>query len=850
MSKRPRDIGRKYLSGSKKRAIAKAKKAKEEKEKGAMDKFIRSVNVESDNNEGNGSQEMTCREASGKPNLSSISSNDQQITTLCQNSPVETNMGDNDTLESSEEDSNPALHNSFAIKDDPATWPDRINQNVRDYLVNKGPPKIIVDNFPQNEKGLHFSKFHCKRKLKNGEVIERPWLIYSESSDKVYCYYCKLFDNSDTALATSGFNNWSNIHTRLEEHEKSKKHLHSTLNCYELHQRLSTGLTVDKENEKLIRQETKRWNQVFERLVASVQFLAERNLAFRGSEEEIGNSHNGNFLGVIELLGKFDPVMQDHIQKVINKDIHNHYLGKNIQNEIIETMGQAVLQEIVARIKSAKYFAVILDCTPDISHQEQMSMVLRYVADGSHSDVPAGVYEHFIKFIVVESSTGEHLFNTLIQELEMLGLDVENIRGQGYDNGANMKGHKSGVQARLLERNSRAFFTPCVCHNFNLVLGDTAKTCPDAMTFFGTLQRIYTIFASLTKRWTVFKKHVKGLSVKPLSETRWECRMDSVKAVRYQATGVCDALEELAECTDDAQGKSEAESLVSQMRSYKFLVALVFWHSLLFQVNFVSKELQSDTMDIVTGLTSCERLCDWLKTYRETGFEDALINANELATELEVEPVFPHKHSRTKKRMFTYESFHEPISDPKTEFRVNFFNEVVDKALQSLQPRFMQLKEHHNLFGFLYTFLNMTKDDIRKCSADLEIALTDISKQSKDIDGYMLSEEMEIIKSVLPTQQQKPRELLQYLACNERSTAFPNLFTALRILLTIPVTVASGERSFSKLKLIKTYLRSVIHQERLNNLARLSIESPVSRDINFDKILKNFAEKKARKVCF
>ena len=144
----------------------------------------------------------------------------------------------------------------------------------------------------------------------------------------------------------------------------------------------------------------------------------------------------------------------------------------------------------------------------------------------------------------------------------------------------------------------------------------------------------------------------------------------------------------------------------------------------------------------------------------------------------------------------------------------------------------------------------MTKDDIRKCSADLEIALTDISKQSKDIDGYILSEEMEIIKSVLPTQQQKPRELLQYLACKERSTAFPNLFTALRILLTIPVTVASGERSFSKLKLIKTYLRSAFHQERLNNLARLSIESPVSRDINFDKILKNFAEKKARKVCF
>ena len=80
--------------------------------------------------------------------------------------------------------------------------------------------------------------------------------------------------------------------------------------------------------------------------------------------------------------------------------------------------------------------------------------------------------------------------------------------------------------------------------------------------------------------------------------------------------------------------------------------------------------------------------------------------------------------------------------------------------------------------------------------------------------------------------------------------ALLNLFIALRILLTIPVTVASGERSFSKLKLIKTYLRSTMHQQRLNNLALLSIESPICRDINFETVLKNFAEKKARKVRF
>ncbi|XP_065642774.1 uncharacterized protein LOC136074389 [Hydra vulgaris] len=665
-----------------KRTLAKVKKTEAEKEKGALDKYL-----------------------SKSVDLFETEKSDKQV----ESDDIETNISKEITSEASksrEENSNPALCDILKIKDDPATWPNKINQNVRDYLVNKGPPKITVENFPQNEKGLHFSKFHCKRKFKNGEVIERPWLIYSESFDKVYCYYCKLFDtNSDSALATSGFDSWSNIHTRLEDHEKSKKNI-----C----------------------NETKRWNQVFERLVASVQFLAERNLAFRGSEEQIGNPHNGNFLGVIELLGKFDPVMQDHIQKIINKDIHDHYLGKTIQDEIIDTIGLAVLQEIIARIKSAKYFAVILDCTPDISHQEQMSMVLRYVADGTHSDVPAGIYEHFIKFIIVESSTGENLFNTLVKEIEMLGLDVENIRGQGYDNGANMKGHNSGVQARLLERNSRAFYTPCVCHNYNLVLGDMAKTCSDAMTFFGTLQRIYTLFASSTKRWTVFKKHVKCLSVKPLSETRWECRMESVKAVRFQAAEVCDALEELAKSTNDAQGKSEAESII----------------------NFTSKELQSNIIDIAARLTSFEKLFDWLKTYRETGFLAALIDAKELANELDVEPIFQQK--RCYKKMFLYESSDEPILDPKTEFRVNFFNQVVDKALQSLQPRFMQLKEHHKLFGFLYNFQNMSKEDLRKHSADLEIALTDITK---DIEGFMLSEEMEAIKPILPVQQQKPKVL-------------------------------------------------------------------------------------------
>ncbi|GBM09013.1 hypothetical protein AVEN_229047-1 [Araneus ventricosus] len=96
-----------------------------------------------------------------------------------------------------------------------------------------------------------------------------------------------------------------------------------------------------------------------------------------------------------------------------------------------------------------------------------------------------------------------------------------------------------------------------------------------------------------------------------------------------------------------------------------------------------------------------------------------------------------------------------------------------------------------------------------------------------------------------PLKIQNPIDILEFFTCNNRSTAFPNSFIALRILLTIPAIVASGERGFSKLKLNKTYLRSSIQQERSNSLAIMSIESEISWCLDLDKILEDFPEKKA-----
>lgn len=58
----------------------------------------------------------------------------------------------------------------------------------------------------------------------------------------------------------------------------------------------------------------------------------------------------------------------------------------------------------------------------------------------------------------------------------------------------------------------------------------------------------------------------------------------------------------------------------------------------------------------------------------------------------------------------------------------------------------------------------------------------------------------------------------------------------------------TAERSFSKLELIKTYLRSLLSEERLDGLAMLLIENVLATNLNKIKLIEKFSHMKARKV--
>ena len=138
------------------------------------------------------------------------------------------------------------------------------------------------------------------------------------------------------------------------------------------------------------------------------------------------------------------------------------------------------------------------------------------------------VCEHFIAFIQIDLSDAASLLEEIKKHLLKLKIPLEDMRGQGYDNGANMSGKHNGVQKRILDFNSGAFNVPCAAHTLILALNDAADCCVPAVSFFGIIQELFVFFSGSTKRWQVLIRFVSSLTVKPLSTTRWSSRIDAI----------------------------------------------------------------------------------------------------------------------------------------------------------------------------------------------------------------------------------------------------------------------------------------------------------------------------------
>ena len=90
-----------------------------------------------------------------------------------------------------------------------------------------------------------------------------------------------------------------------------------------------------------------------------------------------------------------------------------------------------------------------------------------------------------------------------------------------------------------------------------------------------------------------------------------------------------------------------------------------------------------------------------------------------------------------------------------------------------------------------------------------------------------------------------PANLTTLLTSIDR-VSFPNIYTALKVLATVPITTCTCEGSISSLRRLKTYLRSAMSEHRLNGLALLHIHHEIDLDVH--EVIDRFAIRHPRQV--
>uniref|UniRef100_A0A8C9YGK0 TTF-type domain-containing protein n=1 Tax=Sander lucioperca TaxID=283035 RepID=A0A8C9YGK0_SANLU len=625
--------------------------------------------------------------------------------------------------------------------------------------------------------------------------------MFSPSNGNIYCFACKLFSKKHNQFV-EGFSDWKHSE-RIGDHEKSDVHRSCML---ALHQRCKGTATIDSSLLKQMEGARQYWREVLKRVVAVIKFFGERGLAFRGDNELLGSPLNGNYLGILELIAQFDPFLKK-------------------------------LQTVADEIREAKYFSVVVDSTPDLSHVDQLTFIFRFV------DKKGKVVERFLAFEPIESHTGENLAECVVAMVESLGLELSNCRGQSYDNASNMSGKYNGLQAHLKKRNPLIHYVPCTAHSLNLVGVNTIEaSSPEVGNYFTMLQSLYTFCSSSTNRWGKVFRNTDGigLTLKSLSGTRWSCRADATKALSKNYAKIKEALANIASSDEEKRDtRHEAGVLCAKLKYLETVFMAFFWDTILDRFQATSIMLQKSDINILTAVNLLESLRAFVSTQRDQFemYEKAALNVTGVLH------TYKCDLQRSRKRKTFGDEGSEPKEDPsnlhggRKKFQTGTFYVVIDKLVSCLDHRLSAYKELTDIFGVLFMPETTSNSEVTKHANALLCAYP------SDLNSSFANELIQF-RSFMCEQDKSPSKMLNTVLELGLQSVFPNVYVALRMFLTLPVTNCEGERSFSHMARIKNELRTRMSQQRLNSLA---IESDLVRDLDFTEVVEEFSRRKARK---
>jgi len=612
---------------------------------------------------------------------------------------------------------------------------------------------------------------------------------------------------------TRGFANWKDAVVSFMRHEKSACHrdavsvtvtIPSSTKDVSEHLSAQHG-AVKVENRNLLLH-----------IISSVRFLCRQGLALRGGGDDV----DSNFRQLVRMQASENPQFADWLKR--KKDV---YTSPEIQNEIIRIMAQKVLREIISDVQQSPFICVMVDETTDNSNKEQMVLVLRRVSDN------LDVFEEFVGLYAVPTIEAASLTAAITDIFLRFQLPLSKVRGQCYDGASAMSGIKSGVAKRLRDIEPRAIFTHCYGHSVNLAACDTLKQMRLLSDAVDTAYEITKLIKLSPRRQVIFdtlKSQMYSIDTSPglrtLCPTRWTVRADCLASILANYELLLDTWNASVEIVRDVEMKSRILGVAAVMEKFHFLLGTMLAELILRHTDNLNKTLQSVSMSAAEGQHVASMTVRTLQNLRNDEMYEAFFNkVCAKAKQCSVgEPTLPRQR-KVPKRFNDGLSEGEFPDTPKVHYRQLYF-EALDLIISCLQERFRQ--DGYATYSRIETLL------VKACrQEDFESDIAFVCDFYKDdFDRQALHTQLVTlgVHYAISVQRERQPDMIDVLTFFKSLSAAErnHLCQAVRLvqlLLIMPATNSTSERSFSALRRLKTYLRTSMKQERLNNLMVLHV---------------------------
>lgn len=644
-----------------------------------------------------------------------------------------------------------------------------------------------------------------------------------------------LASRPEKAFTEVGFRDWKHAMGKdgiLKGHSDSLHHKQAVV-AWKQFNKVETSI-VDHMGGN--RQEQLQKNRHYIKTLCEILLLcSNQGIAFRGHREDEASKNKGNFIEILQLVANHDEVVRNRLS-ILPKNAM--YTSAQIQNELLDIMAEMVRDSITSEVQNAGVFSILADESKDISKQEQLVLILRYV----HKET-CTVHERFLTYVKAESFNAESLSAYIIKTLQKYKLDPSSLVSQGYDGASVMSGSCTGVQQRIKAHAPNAIYIHCYAHCLNLALVDCVRNVQDACEFFALMELLY-VFMSSAKVHVLYVAKQKELhpskkirELQRLCDTRWACRYFAVDAVCSTYDSVIGTLEDISNGEDKAK-VVEAKGILAQVKGFKFLLLLIIFTRILSFTKSLSDQLQSATNDMAKAAGLITSTIETLQEFRSDSawnhlykYTQDVAKLNDIPTTVTTRPSRskqPPKHLGDGIVMQSIGS--REALDCRESFKVSLYFCILDSMLGELRRRF----ESKNLkIMKAIQACNPQSTNFLKYEEIYPLAL------AYGVDTNLLVQECYLAKQTF-----KDTDLDNINACLKEvctlDAAFPALKKVLQIALTIVVSTASCEQSFSSLRRIKSYLRSTMSEERLVNLATLSTEKDLTKKICLNKVIDLF----------